>query len=71
MEKITLKLEAPWGKVKEKMKENDINLTDEDLQYTPGKEDELLEHLSKKMNKDKAAVKDYIESISANRHKAS
>lgn len=68
---MTLNLEASWGKVKEKMKENDVTLTDEDLQYTPGKENELLEHLAKKMQKDKASVKAYIESISANRHKAS
>ena len=69
MEKLNL--QSPWAKVKEKMKENDITLSDEDLEYTPGEEDELLERLSKKMNKDKQAVKAYIESISANRHKAS
>jgi hypothetical protein len=67
----TLKLEAPWSKVKEKLKENDITLTDEDLEYKPGQEDELLEHLAQKMKKDKQAVKIYIESISANHHKAS
>jgi hypothetical protein len=69
MEKLNL--QSPWGKVKEKMKENDVTLSDEDLEYTPGREDELLERLSKKMKKDKQAVKAYIESISANRHKAS
>jgi hypothetical protein len=71
MQTITLKLESPWGKVKEKMKENDSTLTDVDLKYTPGRENELLEHLARKMNKDKKSVKDYIESISANKHLAS
>lgn len=71
MERIGLKLAAPWSEVKEKMKENDVTLTDDDLQYIPGKEDDLLEHLAKKMSKDKKSVKDYIESISANTHQAS
>jgi uncharacterized protein YjbJ (UPF0337 family) len=71
MPAIILKLEGPWKKVKEKLKENDSTLTDDDLDYTPGKENELLEHLAKKMKKDKEAVKAYIESISANSHIAS
>lgn len=71
MEKIELHLEAPWEEVKELLKENVITLTDEDLNYTPGKENELLEHLSKKLNKDKSAVKAYIESVSYNKGKAS
>ena len=70
METTKLKLEAPWDEVKELLKENDITLTDEDLEYSPGHEDELLEQLSKKMKKDKAAVKAYIESISYNKGKA-
>ena len=65
-----LKLHAPWDVVKERLKENNIQLTDEDLNYEPGKEDELLEHLQHKMNRDKGAIKDYIESISANTDRA-
>jgi uncharacterized protein YjbJ (UPF0337 family) len=67
----TLKLQSSWENVKEKLKENDITLTDEDLKYTPGHEDELLERLQKKLRKDKQAIKDYIESVSANKGKAS
>ena len=48
---IELRLEAPWEVVKERMKDNDITLTDEDLAYSPGKEGELLERLEKKLNK--------------------
>jgi len=71
MQTTTLKLSAPWSHVKELLKENNIELTDEDLDYKEGRDDELLERLSKKMNKDKEAVKDYIESISSNKGIAS
>ena len=47
----TLKLEAPWDEVKEMLEEIDVNLTDEDLRYEKGKEKELLERLSRKLNK--------------------
>lgn len=67
----TLKLKAPWSHVKEMLKENNIELTDEDLQYSEGEEDQLLERLSKKMDRDKQAVKEYIESVSFNKGKAS
>jgi len=60
------KLDAPWEKVKERMKENDINLTDADLEYEPGKEEELLQRLEKLMNKPRQQVIAYIESISSN-----
>jgi len=64
MEKLNLR--SDWSQVKERLKENDISLTDEDLEYTPGEEDQLLERLSAKMNKSKKDVKEYVESISAN-----
>jgi hypothetical protein len=64
---IRLKLEAPWEVVKEHMKENDIRLTDADLAYEPGKEEELLRRLEKIMGKPRHEIIAYIESISANR----
>jgi uncharacterized protein YjbJ (UPF0337 family) len=66
-----LKLEAPWEEVKEKMKENNIHLTDDDLVYEPGKEDELLNALAKKMNRSPQQVKELIESLSSNKGRAS
>ena len=63
---IPFKLAAPWEMVKERMKENDSNLTDDDLEYTPGKEEELLQRLEKKMNRSRVQVVAYIESISFN-----
>jgi len=65
-----LKLQAPWEKVKERMKENDISLTDEDLEYIPGKEEELIQRLEKIMNRSRDHVIAYIESISSNEHLA-
>ena len=71
MKTLSLKLEAPWEEVKERLKENDITLTDEDLVYTPGHEKELLDRLSKKINRNPDQVKALIESISANEGRAS
>jgi hypothetical protein len=62
-----LKLEAPWEEVKERMKDNDIHLTDDDLEYIPGGEEDLLQRLEKKMNRSREQVIAYIESISANK----
>lgn len=66
-----LKLEAPWEEVKELMKENNINLTDEDLVYVPGKEAELLNRLAVKMHRTPQQVKELVESISYNKGRAS
>ncbi|MGC4036627.1 MAG: general stress protein CsbD [Chitinophagaceae bacterium] len=66
-----LKLEAAWEEVKEKMKENNIDLTDDDLNYQPGKEDELLNSLAAKLKRTPEQVRMLIESISANKGRAS
>ena len=65
-----LNLKSPWHEVRERLKENDISLTDEDLEYSPGNDDELLERLAGMWNKSKRDVKEYIESISGNEDKA-
>ena len=66
-----LKLQKPWEDVREDLKENNIYLTDEDLDYQPGKEDQLLERLEKKMMLSKEKIKELIESISSNEGRAS
>lgn len=65
-----LNLRASWDEVKERLKENDVNLTDDDLQYAPGQEDELLKRLSQKQGKSPEEIREYIESISANEDRA-
>lgn len=65
MKETTLKLQAPWDEVKEKLKEVNIELTDEDLDYKEGHAEELLQHLSEKLRKSPADVKALIESVSS------
>lgn len=65
------KLEKPWNEVKEDLKETNIELTDEDLDYQPGQEEQLLSRLGKKLELSKERVKELIESISSNEGKAS
>jgi uncharacterized protein YjbJ (UPF0337 family) len=64
---MQLQLEKPWKFVKEKLMEHNTKLTDEDLNYEEGKEDELLERLSKKMGRSKQEIKEWIESMSFNK----
>ncbi len=70
MEKINLKLTAPWPEVKERLKEVNADLSDEDLVYEPGEEMILLERLAKKIGRDTGHVKAWIESVSANERPA-
>ena len=67
----SLHLENSWEVVKEKLKEQNVELTDEDLELRPGKEDELIDRLSSKLRKEPSAIKAWIESISFNKGKAS
>jgi hypothetical protein len=69
--KSNLKLQAPWDEVKEKLKEINIELTDNDLEYEPGNEEALLQRLSQKLRKDPADVKALIESVSSTKGIAS
>lgn len=71
MDTHKLILHTPWEEVKEKIKERNIGLTDEDLDYDPGREEELLERLAAKMNRTKEEVQRFIESVSFNQDMAS
>ena len=62
-----LRIEAPWSEVKSMLQEINPDLTEEDLKYERGREGELLERLSRKMNKSIPEVKGWIESVSHNR----
>jgi uncharacterized protein YjbJ (UPF0337 family) len=67
MENTKLSLGSDWEDVKSKIKETNISITDEDLEYEKGREDELLERLAKKMKRSKDEVRAFIESISVNK----
>ncbi|MBN8788355.1 MAG: general stress protein CsbD [Terrimonas sp.] len=71
MGKAQLTLKQSWEMVKEKLKENDHRLTDEDLIYDPENADILLEKLAKKLSRTKDEIRVLIESISENEGKAS
>lgn len=66
MEQVQFKLDAPWEEVKEKLKEHNYLLTDEDLEYAPGQEQDLLNRLEKKLGLPQHEVKALIESVSYN-----
>jgi len=46
-----LKLKGTWNELKGKLKQQYAKLTDDDLTYVEGKEDELLGRLQKKTGK--------------------
>jgi hypothetical protein len=64
---MELKLEKPWTEVKALMMEHQPNLTDADLQYVKGSDDELIERVSMKIGRSAEATKEWIESISFNK----
>ena len=64
---MQLQLERPWEEVKEKLKEHNTKLTDADLVYEKGKDDQLVERLAKKMGKSAQEIKEWIESLSFNK----
>lgn len=70
MSTTNLKLAAPWEQVKERLKEVNADLSDEDLEYTEGEEMALLERIGKKIGRDTDHVKAWIESVSANERPA-
>jgi len=58
-----LQFKGNWNEVKGKLKQKYANLTDDDLQYSEGKTDELLGRLQKKTGKTKEDLKKEIEKL--------
>jgi len=52
-----------WNEVKGKVKQQYADLTDDDLLYEEGKEDELLGRLQKKTGKTQDEVEDWLNKI--------
>lgn len=46
-----LEIKGSWNKLKGKLKQEYAELTDDDLQYEQGQEDQLLGHLQEKLGK--------------------
>jgi len=63
MNSTTLKLKGTWNEVKGKIKQQYADLTDDDLLYDEGKDDELVGRLQKKTGKTKDQVIDWIQKL--------
>lgn len=61
MEKLQFK--GSWNEVKGRLKEEYGELTDDDLQYREGKEDQLVGRLQQKLGKSKDEVRRIISNI--------
>ena len=63
MESWKLKIKGSWNEIKGKVKSQYAQLTDDDLMYEEGKDDELLGRIQKKVGKTKEELVKWIESI--------
>ncbi|MDD4309762.1 MAG: CsbD family protein [Candidatus Cloacimonetes bacterium] len=61
MEKLTIK--GNWNEIAGKLKQKYADLTDDDLLFAEGKEEELLGRLQKKLGKSKDTIRDLISKI--------
>jgi uncharacterized protein YjbJ (UPF0337 family) len=59
----TLELKGNWNEVKGKLKQKYGQLTDDDLSFASGKEEELLGRLQQKLGKSKEDLRAEIEKL--------
>ncbi len=58
-----LKLKGTWNELKGKVKQQYADLTDDDLLYEEGKEDELIGRIQKKTGKARDEVVDWLNKL--------
>ena len=63
MSATTDKIKGNWNEMKGKLKQQYGNLTDNDLTYTEGKEDELYGKLQQRLGKTKDQVNEMIQKL--------
>ena len=63
METTKLKIKVNWNELKGKLKQKYAKLTDDDLLFVEGKEDELVGRLEKKLGQTKEEVRNTIERL--------
>lgn len=56
-------IKTQWEQTKGKLKQKYAQLTDDDLTFLEGKEEELLGRLSERLGKTREAVRDEIEKL--------
>jgi uncharacterized protein YjbJ (UPF0337 family) len=60
---MSLQMKGNWNEVKGKLKQKYGQLTDDDLMFAEGKEDELLGRLQKKLGRTKEELRSEIEDM--------
>ena len=60
---MKLQMEGSWNEVKGKLKQKYGQLTDDDLMFADGKEDELLGRLQKRLGRTKDELRAEIENM--------
>jgi uncharacterized protein YjbJ (UPF0337 family) len=58
-----LQMKGSWNEMKGKLKQKYAQLTDDDLTFAEGKEDELLGRLQKKLGKSREELRGMIEKL--------
>lgn len=58
-----LQFKGSWNELKGKLKQQYGNLTDDDLAFSEGKEDELLGRLQQRLGKNKEDIRQMIERL--------
>jgi uncharacterized protein YjbJ (UPF0337 family) len=58
-----LQLKGSWNEVKGRLKQKYADLTDDDLTFAEGKDDELLGRLQQKLGRTKDEIRDEISRI--------
>jgi len=59
----TLSIKGNWNEISGKLKQQYANLTDDDLLFKDGKQEELLGKLQKKIGKTKEEIRTIIEKM--------
>lgn len=63
MSATTDKIKGNWNEIKGKIKQEYAEVTDDDLLYEEGQEDQLIGQIQKKTGKTKEDVKSFIDSL--------
>lgn len=58
-----LELKGKWNEMKGKVKQAHADLTDDDLKYEEGKDDELIGRIQQKLGKTRDEVVDWLRSL--------
>ncbi len=59
----TTQLKGNWNEIKGKLKSKYAKLTDDDLLYEEGKDDEMLGRLQQKLGRTKEEIRDEIDKL--------